>query len=247
MGEPRPDGTDAHTWRTAVEYHLGDRFDDEITRALTRAVARIGPGGRLPAERDLAEEIGVSRNALRDRIRLLESAGILARRQGSGTYVERVARSDGLSASLDLLVTTEQLQLSELHEARVALELRAALLAANRTDIDGAALTAMQEAVDGMALDFGSPLVAQHDLAFHRALFQASGNGALQFFAEALNAVFMRAIYLGTHNWQVRGTGRNLLVAVHQDILDAVTARDGEAAARAVESHFRVHDEVIRG
>lgn len=236
----------AHTWSNARQYDVGGRFDDDISRALTQIISDLGPGAALPNERDLAVTIGVSRNALRDRIRLLESAGILSRRQGSGTYVQERASTEGLATSLDLLVATDQMSLSDLHEVRIALEVRAVELACGSAAAEVAVLDAMQECIDGIERDFGKLEVAEHDLEFHRLLFVASGSPALQLISGALQSVFRRAIYLGTRNWVAHGVGRHVAIGVHQDILDAVRARDTRAAVQAMHAHFMVYASILK-
>ncbi|MFI6628637.1 GntR family transcriptional regulator [Nonomuraea fuscirosea] len=94
-------------------------------------IRELGKGARMPPERELAERLGVSRGALRDRLRLLEGFGVLSRRQGSGTYVRRLA-PEGLEFALDLALSASHLSIESLHSVRVALERQAARKAALR-------------------------------------------------------------------------------------------------------------------
>jgi len=227
----------------ATEPHTG-RFDDEISAALRGLVNMLEPGDRLPNERDLAEELGVSRNALRDRVRLLEAVGVLERRQGSGTYVEESFNPDGLVFAMDILVTTGQLKHSDLQSVRVGLERQAAIQAAR-----GAAtpehIAEMRAAVEGLGEKYDTPDVMLEDVRFHRALIASANNPALSFFADALRGVLVRATEVGTVNWREQRIGKRLLTAVHEDILDAVEAGDAVAAAAAVDEHFALHERVV--
>lgn len=236
-------GTERDEPADAVDPNPG-RFDDEISAALRELVNGLEPGARLPNERELAEDLGVSRNALRDRVRLLEAVGVLSRRQGSGTYVEKSFNPDGLVFAMDLLVTTGQLKHADLQSVRVGLERQAAILAAS----GGATpelIAEMRAAVAEIGDNYDTPEMVPPDVRFHRALIRSANNPALSFFADALRGVLVRATELGTVNWREQRIGKRLLVAVHEEIIDAVEARDPVAASHAVDEHFALHDRVI--
>lgn len=222
------------------------RFDDDISQALRATMSTLHPGDRLPNERDMAVDLGVSRNALRDRIRLLEAVGVVSRRQGSGTYVEQEFNPEGLVFAMDLLISTGQLKMWDLHLVRVGLERQAAILAAE-AESPSTAIEEMRDAIRGMDAAYGTPAVAAEDVRFHRALFRAAQNPALSFFADALRGVLVRSIDAGSSNWLERQVGRKLLVAVHEDIVDAIERRDGSGAASAMDAHFAVFTSVVSG
>ncbi|PSL38344.1 GntR family L-lactate dehydrogenase operon transcriptional regulator [Labedella gwakjiensis] len=222
------------------------RFDDEISTALRALLHQLEPGARLPNERELAEELGVSRNALRDRVRLLESVGVLARRQGSGTYLEKTFNPDGLVFAMDLLVAMGQLKHSDLQSVRVGLERQAAIQAASGGS-KPELIAEMRSAVEALGEKYDTPEMVREDVRFHRALIRAADNPALAFFADALRGVLERATEMGTVNWREQRIGKHLLVAVHADIIDAVEAQDPEAASHAVDEHFSLHERVVRG
>jgi GntR family transcriptional repressor for pyruvate dehydrogenase complex len=222
------------------------RFDDEISTALRKLLYGLKPGARLPNERELAEELGVSRNALRDRVRLLEAVGVLSRRQGSGTYVEESFNPDGLVFAMDLLVTMGRLKHGDLQSVRVGLERQAAILAAS----GGATpelIDEMRSAIAELGKKYDTPEMVPEDIRFHRALIRSADNPALSFFADALRGVLERATEMGTVNWREQRIGKHLLVAVHSDIIDAVEAQDPRAASHAVDEHFALHDRVVGG
>lgn len=220
------------------------RFDDEISSALRDVVGSLRPGDQLPNERELAENLGVSRNALRDRVRLLEAIGVLERRQGAGTFVEQSFNPDGLVFAMDLLVDTGQLKHRDLQSVRVGLERQAAILAAQGSATTDS-IAEMRAAVVALGDKYDTPDVTTEDVRFHRALIAAADNPALSFFADALRGVLLRATQMGTMSWRAQRIGRRLLVAVHEDIIDAVDARDPTAAAAAVDEHFALHDRVV--
>ncbi|SFR38904.1 transcriptional regulator, GntR family [Marinobacter gudaonensis] len=129
-------------------------------------------GDRLPVESELSESLGVSRNTVREAVRVLVHVGMLETRQGDGTYV-RATRDAG-----ETLRRIARTQLADQLEVRIMLETEAAKLAASRrTDED---LRRMTNALDARAKAGAVlPLRIRHDEAFHHALVAASHNSAL--------------------------------------------------------------------
>ncbi len=141
-------------------------------------------GARLPVEADLSDALGVSRNTVREAVRVLVHVGMLETRQGDGTYV-RSTRDAG-----ETLRRIARTRLGDQLEVRIMLETEASRLAAGRrTESD---LVAMSKALDSRA-KAGDNLAARirHDEAFHHALVAASHNPALtelyDYFAHAVS------------------------------------------------------------
>lgn len=129
-------------------------------------------GTRLPVEAELSEALGISRNTIREAVRVLVHVGMLETRQGDGTYV-RADRDAG-----ETLRRISRSKLAEQMEVRTILETEAARLAAlRRTESD---LKAMADALDARAAasDKVSEKIA-HDERFHQALVKAAHNPAL--------------------------------------------------------------------
>lgn len=217
---------------------LSSLFDDPISRLLRTLLDEYEAGARLPNERDLALEFGVSRTALRDRMRLLESVGLVSRRQGAGTFVEKTYNAEGLAFALDLLVTTGQMSIGELHQVRVGLERQAAIVAASRPAAPEH-VAELRAALEEMDAQYGRPEVLAADVAFHHGLMRASENRALAFFSDALQGILARDIAFSSSDWQ--RVGRKVLLAAHEGIVDAIVAGDPRAAAMAVDDLFALH------
>lgn len=129
-------------------------------------------GTRLPVEAELSDALGVSRNTIREAVRVLVHVGMLETRQGDGTYV-RANRDAG-----ETLRRIARSRLAEQIEVRIMLETEAARLAARRrTDED---LKAMTEALDARG-EKGASIAERirHDERFHHSLVRASHNSAL--------------------------------------------------------------------
>ncbi|MFC9502598.1 FadR/GntR family transcriptional regulator [Streptomyces sp. NPDC057002] len=205
----------------------------EVARRLLDHLLTSGQlraGDRLPAERELAETFGVGRSAVREALKSLSLLGLLEIRQGDGTYVKG-ATSDLLPQVLEWGLMLGDHTMDELLEARASIEVDLAELAAlRRTDND---VTALESHLDRMRETHADPeryLVA--DLAFHRALAQASHNSALagvQASLETLVAVWIR------QNIRKPGEGK---LDEHEAVLKAVRAKDPRAARAAMHAHM---------
>src|SRR5215207_4064537 len=131
-------------------------------------------GDQLPAERDLATQIGVSRPTVRAGLRALSAMGVVQSRHGSGTFIPAGPPSLGTEA-LSLLAALHGFTREEMYEARRILEVGAAGLAAERATPDQVATLA--EEVAGLFASMDDPrLFLVHDINFHRGVAAASGN-----------------------------------------------------------------------
>jgi len=191
-------------------------------------------GSRLPAERDLAKHLGVSRPSVREALIALEVEGWVEVRSGSGVYVmdrasrARVDNSSAAAAEWGPL---------ELIRARRVLEGETAAIAARlakRRDI-----AAMRAAIDDMVADADRgtmPLAG--DRAFHCAIVEAGGNGVLietlqKFWDSRRGPVFAR---LGGHFESV--TSWRAAIGEHAAVLEAIRAGDSDAARAAMHRHM---------
>lgn len=137
----------------------------------------LEPGDRLPPERDLAQQLGVSRTSVRQGLTLLRVTGLIEVRHGHGIHLAR--RVGDVVAPISAEVALSNPDLPALGEVRNALEAQAArLAAARRTDDDlarmRAAIAALQAAIDADADG------AEADFAFHDAVVRAAHNQVLQ-------------------------------------------------------------------
>ena len=131
------------------------------------------PGCRLPSERELSLQLGVSRPSLRQALKVLEIMGELSQRVGDGTYLSSNA-STILSEPIEFLVLMDGMSHLELFEARMIVEPELAARAAERaTAEDITILTRILEEAGGRRSDRAFEI--QQDLAFHDAIFHESG------------------------------------------------------------------------
>lgn len=213
---------------------------DVVVTQLTRAIelGRLLPGDRLPAERELATQLGVSRVTLRDALGDLEATGLLersARGSGGGALVVAAEPTGGAAGGHDALRD----ELKELYEFRVACESAAAGLAAERrSEADLARLRAAIEDLDG---ELTLSRFRAADNAFHLALADAARNGRLRAAIEDARAAMFRPLDALPFELAVSRT-----VEDHGRILAAVAAREPAAARVAVAEHLReAQDELL--
>lgn len=233
FGTPMPPGP-------AGGQHAADYTDDRVSMALVSLMSDLQPGTRLPGERELALQLGVSRTALRDRLQLLEGLGVLRRTAGSGTYVQAL-QPTGLALALNVAISASHLSLDSLHTVRIALERQAAAEAAKIRD---PVLTAyLQKAVQTISAAPDDAAVDDADFAFHDTMLRAAGNPALSFFADALSGVLKRALRSRRAEMRRHVGEHDVMVEVHQAIYEAVLSGDPAAAMAATDHHFLTYDQ----
>lgn len=194
----------------------------------------LAEGTPLPTERELVAQSGLSRTSVREALRVLETEGLVTTKAGrnGGTQVRRPGR-ESISRSLGLFVRSHGVRFEALLEAREAIEPSAARLAAiHRTDDDLAEMTRIHQQLAGVSDD-----VDEHvrlNLQWHRAVMRASRNELLIAFFDAISQSVQAAT-------EVRGLNsaelRREVVRVHERVLAAIAARDGDAAFRRMQRH----------
>jgi len=209
---------------------------EEVVTRLREMIHRgeISAGDRLPPERDLAKMLGVSRPTLRAGIRSLSTVGILQSRQGAGTFVTEAEASPTLDGSpLRMMAALHGFTSDEMFEARLALEMSIAGLAAERATSEQ--MTLMAEEITGMYASLNDPeQYLVHDMQFHQTVAAASGNRIL---TSLMNMV--ATILFDSRSKTVK-RARDLKESAeqHHNIYRAMRERSVEAARRAMYDHL---------
>jgi len=194
---------------------------------------RVGPGDRLPTERQLATAIGVSRPTVRSGLRALAAMGIIRSRQGSGTYISDVPAL--ATEPLSLLAALHGFTGDQMYEARRVLEVAAAGLAADRATPEQ--IASMADEVASLFERMDDPLrFLNHDITFHRIVAEACGNPIIGTLVDAVSALY----YERRRRTAERASDRNLMdaAAAHRRIYQAIRARDSELARIAMHDHL---------
>lgn len=186
-------------------------------------------GTRLPSEPALAEALGVGRSTVREAVRALVHAGLLDVRQGSGTFVRSATVSDELSRLL------QRAAVLEVYEVRRALEVEAAGLAARRRSDEDLDRMDRALAERDAAREAGARAgFLAADLAFHRAVVEASHNPLLtQLYASVAQRISRAIGDVVADDGLVEDTS-----ALHHGLAAAVHGRDPAAAEAAVRAHL---------
>ena len=202
-----------------------------VVRRLQEAIeAGVYPvGGRLPSERELSDELGVSRPVVREAIIVLESRGLVQTRHGAGVFVQSDAAGAN-QAALD-----SDAGPFEVIEARRLLEGEIAALAANLvTDRQVAEMQRLIDRIDDTRLDEAAREKA--DRAFHIALARVTENDVLAGISEMLWDMRYQSALCEYFFRRAREAG--IGPPDHQKILNALKARDPEAARAAMRDHL---------
>jgi GntR family transcriptional repressor for pyruvate dehydrogenase complex len=194
--------------------------------------SQLRPGDRLPAERELSKQLGVSRPSLRAGLRALSSMGVLRSRQGAGTFVaEGPPMLD--SEPLRLLAALHGFSFDHMFETRSILEVGAAGLAADHAT--GEQLATLAEEIASMYATLNNPQeYLLHDIRFHRAVAAASGNPTLATLVEMVSAV----MYERRRETIDRAHDFRESLDLHQQVYRAIRRRQPEEARAAMRQHI---------
>jgi GntR family transcriptional repressor for pyruvate dehydrogenase complex len=233
---------DAETIST--ERRRGTGVTDEAIERIRELIVsgKWGPGTRLPREADLAKQLGLSRNSLREAVRALSLARVLEVRQGDGTYVSSLEAGELLEPALSATHLLRGRTVLELFEVRRMLEPEAAAMAAQRVDQD--VLADLKRELDRMvaAEDRADDLIAA-DTAFHDVIARAPGNGVLRALLRSLSTNTVRArLWHGL----VDRNALDLARAEHEEIYEAIAAGDAELARAATLLHIAHNETWLR-
>ncbi|ROM66958.1 GntR family transcriptional regulator [Pseudomonas brassicacearum] len=201
-----------------IKRSLVDQALDQLRQRISDGVWVVGQ--RLPTEPELVAELGISRNTVREAMRVLAFSGLIEIRQGDGSYVRATVDP------LDTLKVLSRCSLDQARETRHILEVEAIGLAAlRRTDDD---LRALRQALKTSGEHYHGDL--EHyiacDLVFHRLLVDAAHNPALselyRYFSSVIGAQLRQSLNIAPRHQHV--------FDLHGEILDAVERQDPQRA-----------------
>src|SRR6476646_7930696 len=217
--------------------------DDAIERIRDLIVwGEWGPGTRLPREADLAKQLGLSRNSLREAVRALSVARVLEVRQGDGTYGSSLEAGELLEPTLLATRLLRGRTVLELFEVRRMLEPEAAAMAAQRADAE--VIAALKRELDRM-VEAGDRVddLLEADTAFHDVIAGAPGNSVLRALLRSLSTSTVRArLWHGLADRDALDAARD----EHTQIYEAIAARDGDLARSAALMHIAHNEAWLR-
>lgn len=201
---------------------------------------KIAFGDKIPSERELMETLGFSRNSIREAVRTLEHMGLLESRHGKGNFlIDHMGES--LSSVFSLLIFMKGSDYLEVNHLRRAMEVQAFDEALERLDEE--ARRKFAELMEPVQED-DYHLMMERDRAFHKMLFECSGNHLLEMLMQALSQVCREEIQLILENatkeyaewWR----------SVHDTIYKCLINGDREAGMAAIEEHYQWVDQQLR-
>jgi GntR family transcriptional repressor for pyruvate dehydrogenase complex len=235
------DGSPDDTW-AAVEpvrrltAESGETLPEQIADRIEELIGtgRLSPGDRLPSERELARVFGVNRLAVREAAQRLEALGLVVVRRGAGAFVARPSASESEPPEPPL---PKRVDIEELFEVRRLIEPAAAEYAARRAD--RSALAALLRAAEQFEANASMPekhfdVIAASDVRLHLDIAYCADNAVLGRMVERL-----QDLHLAQLEWSLRRLGRlDETVSEHRRLVEAIAAREPDAAREAMLAHL---------
>ncbi|MFC3075904.1 FadR/GntR family transcriptional regulator [Shinella pollutisoli] len=199
----------------------------QVTESLAAFIDRasLAAGDRLPAEREMMAALGVGRSTIREAIRHFQALGVMETRKGSGTYLIRPVTSATVHMPLSVETASLRDALLQTLEVRRGIECEACMVAARRRTADDlAAIEARLVEMERVHHLKGT--AGKEDLAFHLAIYDATGNPLFRQLLEQMREAFERF-------WEKpfdRPDFARRSFPFHRRLFNAIVAQDTEAA-----------------
>ena len=200
----------------------------------------LNEGMPLPNERDLGTQAGLSRASVREALRILEGEGLIATRVGRNGGSEVVRPSSApIERSVGIFIRGQRIRLEAVLETRAAIEPPSARFAAlHRTHVDLEEIEKCHATLKQASAAGDIPAYVRANLDWHVQVVRASHNELLIAFISAVSPSVYAATDLdGFNSIDVR----NAVIRSHRRVMDAIEARDGDAAARRMDRHVAAY------
>ena len=214
-------------YNKAIEYVM-DQIKD----------GNLGIGSKLPAERALAETLGIGRNSTREALRTLENMGVIFSKQGSGNFVTGDMTSV-LPGMLEMMMVLSRFDKEELHSFRHNMEKTVCSMILQSGDrakeIARKALRILNEAAVSAEDEIDI------DMRFHFALVEGTGNRLMISLMQSVSEIYTDMIS------QVLSSAdeekKNRLFKAHEEIAKALEAGDEAKCFKAIDEHYNIIEE----
>lgn len=201
---------------------------------------RLRVGNKLPTEREMSAQLGISRNSIREALRTLGSLGIVESRQGSGNYLCGDV-SKFFTESFEMMAMVNKVKPLEISQMRRALEIQAFSQILDKVTSED--IKQLEETLDLLAVTPGQEQSAL-DLHFHYQLIELSGNTLMMSTSQALSATFLTNV--SNNLRELHSEQKAITTKSHYDIVKALSDRNMVSGIRAINVHYDVVDEQIR-
>jgi GntR family transcriptional repressor for pyruvate dehydrogenase complex len=216
------------------------RIYEEIVEQIKQLMAggKLKPGDKLLSERELAEQLQVSRASVREAIRALEMMGFMEIRPGDGTFI-RNTNADDIIMPLAMFLAVEKSSLLEMFEIRRIFETSTAGLAAERASEEEVlqiktSLEKMKESFNAKDSEKGE----EYDAAFHYGIAEATHNGLLIRLFRTISEEFSRAISVARRQLYLGEENPQKILDQHFRIYEAIKNHNPELASQCMLEHL---------
>ena len=194
--------------------------------------AEFKEGQKLPSEQALAEKFGVSRNVIREALKILKERGLIDPRNGTGSYITK-PEANNLSDTLCRMISMSDVDYHDIYEIRIILETASAKRAALRaTEDDLERMEQLLEKLKDRSLSVEER--REYDFEFHIAIAEAAGNPLLVVLIQTMKNIFLEMIEKGIF---ISG-GIEDAITRHNNILEALKAKDPVMADHMMYDHL---------
>lgn len=227
----------ARAWRTVLEHIERDLLD-----------GRLGPGDRLPSERDLSADLGVGRSSVREALRVLEVMGLIRTATGSGPQSGAIViatPTGGMSTLLRLQVAAQGFPLDDVVRTRLVIEDAVVGTLAERSQRDLGEARRVLTAMDAAHLTATEFLAL--DAQLHLALAESSGNTVIAAMMAGLRTAIESYVLAGSASIEDWDSMADRLRAEHHAIIDAIDEGDASSARGLVHAHITGYYQHVLG
>ncbi|MGR3462475.1 MAG: FCD domain-containing protein [Roseovarius sp.] len=217
-----------------------EKLSTAVTRQIEKLILRgiLRPGERLPAERELAEKLGVSRPSLREAVADLQDKGLLTARAGAGVYVADVLGSAFSPALIRLFAEHAEAVFDYIAFRRDLEGLAACRAARLASDTDLRVIQTVMDKMEAAHKKTNPADEARLDAEFHMAIIEASHNVIMLHMMRSMFQLLREGVFYNRQVMFRQRTTRGALLDQHRRINAAIQARDSEGAREAVDAHL---------
>ena len=199
-------------------------------------------GELLPPERELSEKLGVSRNSVREALKILSVIGVISSRQGAGNYVS-CDFDHYLVDTFSMMFILGEQDYDQINQIRIGLEMQAYALAVKYAD--NSEILQMQEYVEKLDRSQNEEENTLWDKKIHYAIAKASRNVLIQNILNALSEVM--DVFIEDMRREILRTEerKEMLQEFHKQMVEYLIKRDAKNGQKALMQHFEMIDQII--
>jgi GntR family transcriptional repressor for pyruvate dehydrogenase complex len=220
-----------------------DKTYEVVIDAINKMVkdGAVTKGDRLPAERQLAIDLGVSRTSIREALKTLEVIGLLERRHGGGTFIKDDF-TNALERPLSLLLAFDRIEMREILELRTMVEAEMTYHAAKQ--ISDEEIEELRELLRLMLDTEDETISTQYDKQFHFAIAKASRNHIILSLFQVINNLLDE--FIKEIRYIVSLDDNKLVDVAHINIFEAIEAKDPDRARKAMGDHMKIVNDYFK-